>query len=59
MKQFQDKTIIIIAHRLSTILSSEKVAVIKDGVLVGYDKHSVLLNICDEYYKLFHSQYFL
>lgn len=51
------RTIIIIAHRLSTILCSDKVAVVKDGQIVGFDSHSNLLKSCDAYIKLFTEQY--
>lgn len=51
------KTSIIIAHRLSTVLSADKVAVLENGVIVGYDTHDVLLNNNDQYKKLFEEQY--
>lgn len=51
------RTMIIIAHRLSTILSTDKVAVLQNGTLVGYDKHETLLKSCSEYKQLFKEQY--
>jgi ABC-type multidrug transport system fused ATPase/permease subunit len=54
----KNRTTLIIAHRLSTILDTDKVAVIKDGNLVGFDHNSVLLKNCDEYKRLFEKQYF-
>lgn len=56
-KLSQDKTILVIAHRLSTILNSDKVAVLSDGKIVGYDHHRNLLETCPEYVKLFKDQY--
>lgn len=53
----KDRTILVIAHRLSTILSSDKVAVVSNGKIVGYDNHSTLLEICPEYTELFKEQY--
>ena len=52
-----NRTIIIIAHRLSTILSSDKVAVVNDGKIVGYDSHLNLLKSCSLYLELFKEQY--
>ena len=54
----KNRTTVIIAHRLSTILDTDKVAVIKDGNLAGFDHHSILLKECDEYKRLFEKQYF-
>lgn len=53
----KDRTILIIAHRLSTILKSDKVAVISEGQIVGYDNHHSLLETCPEYIELFREQY--
>jgi ABC-type multidrug transport system, ATPase and permease components len=54
----KNRTTLIIAHRLSTILDTDKVAVMKDGNLVGFDHNTVLLKKCDEYKRLFEKQYF-
>lgn len=53
----KDRTILVIAHRLSTILSSDKVAVVSNGKIVGYDNHRNLLETCPEYVELFKEQY--
>jgi ABC-type multidrug transport system fused ATPase/permease subunit len=52
-----DRTILVIAHRLSTILHSDKVAVIAEGRIVGFDHHRNLLETCSEYMELFKEQY--
>ena len=52
-----DRTILVIAHRLSTILHSDKVAVVSEGEIVGYDSHHILLKTCSEYVELFKEQY--
>jgi len=52
-----DRTILVIAHRLSTILHSDKVAVVSEGKIVGYDNHHNLINTCAEYVELFKEQY--
>jgi ATP-binding cassette, subfamily B, bacterial len=54
----KNRTTLIIAHRLSTILNTDKVAVIKEGNIVGFDHNSVLLTNCEEYKRLFEKQYF-
>lgn len=53
------RTTIIIAHRLSTIIHSDKVLVLNEGIIAGYDKHTILLKECDVYNQLFNKQYAL
>ena len=47
------QTSIVIAHRLETILNSEKIIVMDEGKLVGFDNHKNLLNRNDIYKELF------
>ena len=47
------QTSIVIAHRLETILNSEKILVMQDGKLVGFDNHKNLLNENEIYGDLF------
>ena len=47
------QTSIVIAHRLETILNSEKIIVMAEGKLVGFDNHKNLLNTNDIYKDLF------
>jgi len=47
------QTSIVIAHRLETILNSEKIIVMDEGKLVGFDNHKNLLNTNDVYKDLF------
>lgn len=47
------QTSIVIAHRLETILNSEKIIVMDEGKLVGFDNHKNLLNTNDIYKDLF------
>jgi len=53
----KEQTVIIIAHRLSTIINCDKIAVLSDGGIVGYDKHDVLIKNNDVYSALFHRQF--
>ena len=47
------QTSIVIAHRLETILNAEKIIVMDQGKLVGFDNHKTLLNNNDIYKELF------
>lgn len=48
----KDKITFVIAHRLSTIKNVDKIAVFKDGEIVGLDSETNLLNNCEEYIRL-------
>ena len=47
------QTSIVIAHRLETILNAEKIMVMKEGELVGFDSHENLLKNNSVYKELF------
>ena len=47
------QTSVVIAHRLETILNAEKILVMKDGELVGFNNHENLLSDNDIYRDLF------
>ena len=47
------QTSIVIAHRLETILNAEKILVMQDGKLVGFDNHEDLLSDNEIYKDLF------
>lgn len=48
-----DYTIIIIAHRLSTVIDCDKILVIDDGQVVGFDTHENLIKNNKIYQKLY------
>ena len=50
------RTTIVIAHRLSTILNSDKIYVIKDGMIEGEGKHENLLTSSKEYKNFYNKQ---
>ena len=50
------RTTIVIAHRLSTILNSDKIYVIKDGLIEGEGKHDDLLVSSKEYKNFYNKQ---
>lgn len=57
MKKEKNRTLIIIAHRFSTIKNCDKIAVLSDGVIMGFDTHERLIEHNETYRSLFHDQY--
>jgi ATP-binding cassette subfamily B protein len=53
----KNRTSLIIAHRLSTIRDSDKIVVVKDGVIAEAGSHDELLAKGGEYYKLYQNQF--
>ena len=53
----KNRTSLIIAHRLSTIRDSDKIVVVKDGVIAEAGSHDELLAEGGEYYKLYQNQF--
>ncbi|BDU49454.1 ABC transporter ATP-binding protein [Haliovirga abyssi] len=51
-EELKTKTVITIAHRLSTIESSDRIIVLKDGVIVEEGTHEILLEKRGDYYNL-------
>jgi ATP-binding cassette subfamily B protein len=47
------QTSVVIAHRLETILNAEKILVMSEGKLVGFDNHETLLLNNENYQQLF------
>src|SRR6056300_1180302 len=47
------QTSVVIAHRLETILNAEKIVVMSEGKLVGFDNHETLLLNNETYQQLF------
>lgn len=53
----EGRTTLIIAHRLSTIIGADRIAVLSQGQIVGYDQHLPLLESCQIYKELFENQH--
>ena len=52
----KNKTTLVIAHRLSTIHNADKIFVLKNGEIVDYGNHDLLIKNCDEYKSLYQKQ---
>lgn len=59
-EQFQkicrNKTAMIVTHRMGLVKLADRIMVLEDGNMVGFDTHSRLLESCEEYKRLWHSQ---
>lgn len=51
-----DCTIIIVAQRISTILNADKIIVLDEGRIAGIGTHSELMESCEVYRQIAHSQ---
>lgn len=51
-----NRTLIIIAHRFSTIRSCDKIAVLSNGIIDGFDTHDNLMKNNETYINLFSEQ---
>jgi ABC-type multidrug transport system fused ATPase/permease subunit len=51
------RTVITIAHRLSTIRNSDKILVLKDGIVAEQGTHDELMNLGGEYAQLYRVQF--
>lgn len=49
----ENKIVIVIAHNPQTILHADKVAIIKNGRVLGFDTHEVLINRNYDYRRFF------
>ena len=56
LRQGGKKTIIYVSHRLASSLSSDKVVVLKDGIIVEQGSHKELMDYGGEYAKMFRIQ---
>ena len=52
-----DTTTFIASQRASSVLHADKIIVLDDGKAVGIGKHEELLQSCEVYREIYHSQY--
>jgi ABC-type multidrug transport system fused ATPase/permease subunit len=50
------RTTFVIAHRFSTLRNADRIVVLEQGCMVGFDSHTRLLATCETYRKLWTSQ---
>ena len=52
-----DRTIFIVSQRAASVMHADKIIVLDDGIAVGIDSHSVLLDNCPVYREIYDSQF--
>ena len=55
-EQVKDSTLLIVAQRISTIMNSDQIIVLDEGRIVGKGTHKELLETCEAYQEIAHSQ---
>ena len=53
---FKDMTLISIAQKISSVASMDRIIVLNEGEIVGYDTHEELLKNCQVYQEIYESQ---
>ena len=56
IKENIDATVIIVAQRVGTIMDADRIIVLDEGRIVGMGKHSELIENCEVYKEIYHSQ---
>ncbi|WP_308442966.1 ABC transporter ATP-binding protein [Paraclostridium bifermentans] len=57
IKNYLDNTTyIVVSQKISSILDMDKIIVLENGKIVGFDNHSNLLKQCDMYKDIYNSQ---
>ncbi len=55
-ENYKNPTVIIIGQRVSSVMNSDQIIVMDKGEIKGIGKHKDLLNTCNEYKEIAHSQ---
>ena len=55
-RDFKDMTLISIAQKISSVASMDRIIVLNEGEIVGYDTHEELLKNCRVYQEIYESQ---
>jgi ABC-type multidrug transport system fused ATPase/permease subunit len=57
LRHLEGMTVFIVSQRTSSIQSADKIVVLDDGQMVGLGTHEELLESCDVYQEIYHSQF--
>lgn len=52
----KEKTVFFVTHRLATVRKADKILLLKDGKICGFDKHDKMLQENEYYSELYHLQ---
>ena len=52
-----ETTVVIVSQRASSVRDADKIVVLDDGVAVGVGTHAQLMQACEVYREIYHSQY--
>ena len=55
--KMKEKTIFIVSQRTASIQHANQIVVLEDGKMVGLGTHEQLLQGCEVYQEIFHSQF--
>lgn len=55
-EHFRDTTTIMIAQRISSVMHADHILVLEDGEMIGYGTHEELMESCEIYQEISHSQ---
>ena len=56
IKENINATVIIVAQRVGTIMDADRIVVLDEGRVVGMGKHPELMENCEVYREIYHSQ---
>lgn len=56
LKENIDATVLIVAQRVGTIIDADKIIVLDGGEIAGIGTHSELMESCEVYREIYHSQ---
>ena len=56
LENYRDTTIVLVAQRVSSLRHADLILVLQDGTVIGAGNHEQLMNTCEEYAYLAHTQ---
>ena len=55
-EHFSNTTLVIVAQRISSIRHADHILVLEEGNMIGYGTHEQLMESCEVYREISHSQ---